>query len=74
MTPRRTIYTVTVFYAMLLMLNATALHEAVARQPYGPARKFWLSVTEPLAITSRTLQLHRPRQFFYETLGKRINH
>lgn len=71
---RRVIAAVVVFYALVLALNAVALHESIERQPYGPARTFWLSVTGPPASASRALRLDRPRRFFRRTLGERINH
>ena len=71
---RRTILAVTVFYALVLALNAVALHESIERQPFGPARTFWLSVTGPPAAASRALRLDRPREFVNKTLGSRINH
>ena len=71
---RRTVIGVIVFYALVLALNAVALHESIERQPYGPARTFWLSVTGPPASASRALRLDRPRAYVRKTLGASINH
>ena len=74
MSVRQGIVAVMVFYAVLLALNAAALHESVQRQPFGPARTFWLSVTGPMAGASRALRLDRPRQFIHHTLGEALDH
>lgn len=70
---RRTIYAVAVFYLVLLLLNAGALHESVEHLPFGPARTFWLKVTGPFARGVGALGLDRPRALLKDALGSKIN-
>lgn len=71
--PMRLVVTVTVFYLLLVALNAEALHLAVERMPYGAARSFWVRITGPVSHVCGRLYLTYPRAFLRRTLGARIN-
>ncbi len=42
-----------IFVLMALLLNAEAIHDVIARKPYGRARQVGLVMTAPLAEVSR---------------------
>lgn len=64
---------VLVFYLLLFLLNVSALHEAIERRPFGPARAFWLRVTGPPAMVSRALRFDRPRVWMRQAVGEPLN-
>ena len=61
------------FYAVALLLNAGALHENASRMAFGPARSFWMALSEPVAKACATLGLDRPRGWLEQRLGKPFN-
>lgn len=71
--PARLQAPVLVFYIALLLLNAGELRESIARQPYGPARSFWLGVVDPCADLAARLRLERLRMLVRSTAGSRLN-
>ncbi len=62
-----------IFYLLVLFLNASALHESSRNLPYGPARRFWVKVSAPLAEGAKRLALDRPRAWLRETIGTPLN-
>jgi hypothetical protein len=70
---RKAFHAIIVFYIIALALNIAEMHAAIERQPFGPARTFWLTITTPIASGARTLRLDQPRAYLRRQLGAKIN-
>jgi len=61
---RSALLAVGIFYVVAGLLNGHHLHEGASRREYGASRTFWMSLTAPLDIISRSAGLDRFRRLF----------
>ncbi len=59
---RRAALAIILFCILAALMNGVAIRDAVALNPYGPARRAWLLAAEPLAAVAERTRLPLLRQ------------